>query len=424
MAEHAEPTHRSRHRSVAVRSRDLKPHAQGERRSGAAAQLAAVHQLLRRGPALQLQPGGGPIPNRTGLPDRLKSGVEALSGLSLDDVRVHRNSSKPAELQALAYTQGSDIHVAPGQEQHLPHEAWHVVQQMQGRVKPTMQMKSGVLVNDDAGLEREADAMGAKTSAFLGRGRNGEVTPVQPKLAGAPVAQRQPVIQRAKAIGDILNFIDQNRKELGPVTGIHTKRLMYWNDLGYFDEGSGRKLDLKNFRKAMDKKIPIETKEVAKSDLPEFMQVRSDFSAKLPTEMGGEKLWFRKKPENAVMQNRRGWISDNVYWKSSKVRYMVHSILGWKGEKAVDEPEPHVTLRNADTQVNIDLDITNPKPKDQERIKGEMEVTRTSFSRGLKGERKPGEIMKADEDSFGFLEGNTVKTWLENLIKAAQTALS
>jgi hypothetical protein len=27
----------------------------------------------------------------------------------------------------------------PGQEQHLPHEAWHVVQQKQGRVKPTGQ---------------------------------------------------------------------------------------------------------------------------------------------------------------------------------------------------------------------------------------------------------------------------------------------
>ncbi|MBY0572348.1 MAG: hypothetical protein K2P84_01600, partial [Undibacterium sp.] len=32
----------------------------------------------------------------------------------------------------------------------------------QGRVKPTMQMKSGITVNDDAGLEQEADVMGAK----------------------------------------------------------------------------------------------------------------------------------------------------------------------------------------------------------------------------------------------------------------------
>ena len=73
--------------------------------------------------------------NKTGLPDDLKAGVEALSGFSLDDVRVHYNSSKPSQLQALAYTQGTEIHVGPGQEKHLAHEAWHVVQQMQGRVK-------------------------------------------------------------------------------------------------------------------------------------------------------------------------------------------------------------------------------------------------------------------------------------------------
>jgi len=62
-------------------------------------------------------------PNQTGLPDELKAGVENLSGYSLDDVRVHYNSSKPAQLQALAYTQGTEIHVASGQEEHLLHEA-------------------------------------------------------------------------------------------------------------------------------------------------------------------------------------------------------------------------------------------------------------------------------------------------------------
>jgi uncharacterized coiled-coil DUF342 family protein len=103
-----------------------------------------------------------PKPNNTGLSNQLKAGIESLSGMSMDHVKVHYNSSKPAQLQAHAYAQGSEIHVAPGQEQHLPHEAWHVVQQAQGRVKPTMQMKSGVPVNDDAGLEQEADVMGAR----------------------------------------------------------------------------------------------------------------------------------------------------------------------------------------------------------------------------------------------------------------------
>jgi len=100
--------------------------------------------------------------NKTGLPDNLKSGIENLSGVSMDSVKVHYNSSKPTQLQALAYTQGTDIHVAPAQEKHLPHEAWHMVQQSQGRVKPTIQVE-GVSINDDKSLEGEADVMGAKS---------------------------------------------------------------------------------------------------------------------------------------------------------------------------------------------------------------------------------------------------------------------
>jgi hypothetical protein len=96
--------------------------------------------------------------NNTGLPDALKSGMESLSGFDLGDVRVHYNSTKPAAVQAHAYALGNDIHVAPGQEKHLAHEAWHVVQQKQGRVKPTMQL------SNSAELEKEADIMGAKAA--------------------------------------------------------------------------------------------------------------------------------------------------------------------------------------------------------------------------------------------------------------------
>lgn len=101
--------------------------------------------------------------NKTGMPDNLKAGVEQLSGLDMSDVKVHYNSSKPASVQAHAYTQGTDIHVAPGQEQHLGHEAWHVAQQKQGRVQPTTEV-AGMPVNDNPGLETEADIMGSKAS--------------------------------------------------------------------------------------------------------------------------------------------------------------------------------------------------------------------------------------------------------------------
>lgn len=112
--------------------------------------------------------GGDPDPNAkddggaaSGMPAQLRTGVESLSGMSLGDVRVHYNSAKPAQLQALSYAQGNEIHLGPGQERHLPHEAWHVVQQRQGRVKASMIM-TGPAINNDASLEKEADEMGAK----------------------------------------------------------------------------------------------------------------------------------------------------------------------------------------------------------------------------------------------------------------------
>ena len=111
---------------------------------------------------LQAEAPGG-AGGRTGLPGTLKAGIENLSGFNMDDVKVHYNSDKPKQLHAYAYAQGTDIHIGPGQEKHLAHEAWHVAQQKQGRVKPTVQMKGGgVPVNDDVALETEADVMGAK----------------------------------------------------------------------------------------------------------------------------------------------------------------------------------------------------------------------------------------------------------------------
>lgn len=124
--------------------------------------------------------------NNTGLPDPLKTGIENLSGHSMDDVKVHYNSEKPSQLNAHAYAQGTNIHLAAGQEKHLPHEAWHVVQQKQGRVKPTLQMKGNIKINDDAGLEKEADVMGQKALENL----VDHDTPKELKLEiGAPVAQ-------------------------------------------------------------------------------------------------------------------------------------------------------------------------------------------------------------------------------------------
>ena len=99
--------------------------------------------------------------NRTGIPTQLKERIEGGTGMSLDDVRVHYNSDRPAKLDALAYTQGNRVEIAPGQERHLAHELGHVVQQKLGVVRANARHASGVSLNTDMALERQADEIGA-----------------------------------------------------------------------------------------------------------------------------------------------------------------------------------------------------------------------------------------------------------------------
>lgn len=135
-------------------------------------------------------------PGSASLPDRLKTGIEHLAGLPMDDVVVHRNSSVPQRLQALAFAKGTDIHLASGQEHHLPHEAWHVVQQKQGRVRaPEISQQDGTSINDDPGLEREADQMGAR--ALHGTIAEGSR---KPSLSPAPLSAATAVTQCKKKV--------------------------------------------------------------------------------------------------------------------------------------------------------------------------------------------------------------------------------
>jgi hypothetical protein len=120
---------------------------------------APVFQLMasdgNNGPPIQRKESSG------GMPGDLVSGFAASTGHDLSDVNVHYNSDKPSQVGALAYAQGNDIHLGAGQEQHLAHEAAHVVQQREGRVQATTEV-AGMPVNDNKGLESQADNMGAK----------------------------------------------------------------------------------------------------------------------------------------------------------------------------------------------------------------------------------------------------------------------
>lgn len=177
-------------------------------------QQAAIQQMADASPRgdeiTQLQVmAEREVPNRTGLPDSLKAGIENLSGYSMDDVKVHYNSDRPAQLQAHAYAQGTDIHLAPGQEKHLPHEAWHVVQQKQGRVQPTLQLKGKVRVNDDEGLEREANLMGARAISI---NSSSAISAMQPRAldysnVNEGAIQRLSIMQPGYATGDMFGIV-------------------------------------------------------------------------------------------------------------------------------------------------------------------------------------------------------------------------
>jgi hypothetical protein len=129
-----------------------------------------------------------------GLPGPLRAGLESLSGYDLSGVRVHYHSSRPAEVQAHAFAQGHDIHLGPGQEQHLPHEAWHVVQQLQGRAGANRQ-RGGVALNDDRALEEEADRMGARA---LTAGPRADGAPLQIATPATTSLQRYVILKREK----------------------------------------------------------------------------------------------------------------------------------------------------------------------------------------------------------------------------------
>ncbi len=148
----------------------------------------AVSRLLSRRAAAHGSTSQG---RGRSLPRALQSGVERLAGVSLEDVTVHYDSSRPIEVGAVAYAEGSDIHLAAGQERELPHEAWHVAQQKLGQVRATTRL-NGRAINDDPRLERQADVMGARALAAGNReaGRRPNARP-RAESAGSHPIQRK-----------------------------------------------------------------------------------------------------------------------------------------------------------------------------------------------------------------------------------------
>jgi hypothetical protein len=106
------------------------------------------------------------------LPKDLKSNMEHSLGQDFSDVSIHTNSQKAVQMNARAYTQGDQVHFAPGEfdakstagKNLIGHEFTHVAQQRAGVVKPTKVLQKGIAINDNKHLEQEADNFGKKAA--------------------------------------------------------------------------------------------------------------------------------------------------------------------------------------------------------------------------------------------------------------------
>lgn len=113
-----------------------------------------------------------PMTNGKGnkLPDIVQAKMEYALKSDFSDVEIHQ-SPEAERIGAMAFTQGNQIHFAPGHyepyseqgQELIGHELAHVIQQRRGRV-PATTLVNGSPVNDDVHLEREADELGRKAA--------------------------------------------------------------------------------------------------------------------------------------------------------------------------------------------------------------------------------------------------------------------
>lgn len=133
--------------------------------------------------------------HRSDLPAKLANNIEQMTGVSLEGVKVIRDSLLPLEHQAEALAMdGKEIHLARGQEEHLPEEAAHIARQRQGGVTSN----KGQL-NTQSHIEAADRKLGmeANLSPWIEGSRDG-------LMSGLPSTG---IIQRHEAL---LNIIDNN----------------------------------------------------------------------------------------------------------------------------------------------------------------------------------------------------------------------
>ncbi len=159
-----------------------------------------------------------------GMPKVLVQGFLNSTGHDLSHVKVRYNSEKPKQVQALAYAQGDEIHLGPGQEGHLPHEAGHIVQQMEGKVEATKHV-AGQPVNADPALETAASQLGAAALAAAKAPRQPAANAIA-KRNVARVIQREPIRRQAGTAQQFIEVFNNTPSGMGRTTGDAAHRAM------------------------------------------------------------------------------------------------------------------------------------------------------------------------------------------------------
>jgi hypothetical protein len=144
----------------------------------------SIHEVGLADVSLPAPGSGNPMPRE------VQTKMENAFGTDFSMVRIHEGPHATT-VGAQAFTQGNDIHFAPGQydpvsekgQELVGHELAHVVQQRQGKVRATGEV-AGMALNDDPSLEQQANEQGARAA-------RGE--PVQ----GARVTEQTPLREEA-----------------------------------------------------------------------------------------------------------------------------------------------------------------------------------------------------------------------------------
>lgn len=158
------------------------------------------------------------------LPDPVQAKMEQSMGADFSGVQMFKDSEKASSVGANAFAQGNEVHFAPGQfktdqagQELIGHELAHVVQQREGRVSANTSV-GGKPVNDDKGLEQEADDKGrlaAKADAPLqGKAQGGEGGEVAaPVLQGSFISFALKAGAKKGSKAMLKNFIETKIKQ-------------------------------------------------------------------------------------------------------------------------------------------------------------------------------------------------------------------